>query len=61
MPYERIPICCDEYSPAALPQNAERLGKDAADVWDVLRDLRANNDIKRGIGLSDLGGIFHRE
>ena len=46
MPYERVPICSDKYDPATLPQNTERLRKDAANVGDVLCDLCAGNYIK---------------
>jgi hypothetical protein len=46
MPDERVPIRSNKYHPAALPQNAKRLRKDAADVGDVLCDLRASNYIK---------------
>src|SRR6266446_9642817 len=41
MPYEGIPIGCYKYGPAALPENAERLGKHAIDVGNVLGDLGA--------------------
>ena len=61
MPYDRIPICRNKYCPAALLQNAERFGKYTADAGDVLRDLRADNHIKRSIGLRELGSISHRE
>ena len=46
MPYERVPIRSNKYDPAALPQNTERLRKDAANVGDVLCDLYAGNYVK---------------
>jgi hypothetical protein len=57
MPNHRIPVRCHEYSPAARPENAERLGKNAIDVGYVLRDLGADNDVERSIGLRDLRRI----
>src|SRR5262245_42822814 len=50
MPYDGIPIRCNKHCPTALPQNAERLGKNAINIGDVLGDLRAYNDIKRSVG-----------
>ena len=52
VPYDRIPIRCDTQRPAASLHNAERLGKGAVDVGNVLCDLRAYDGIKRGIRLS---------
>src|SRR5260221_9876165 len=43
VPYDRIPIRRNKNRPAAWLQNAERLGKSAVDVGDVLCDLRAYN------------------
>lgn len=58
MPYDRIPICRNKYRPAALLQDAERFEKDTANVGDVLRNLRADNHIKRSIGMRELGSIL---
>jgi len=50
MPQDRIPIRCNKYCPSALLHDAERFEENAADVGDVLCDLRADNGIKRSIG-----------
>jgi hypothetical protein len=41
-----------------LLQDAERFEKDTANVGDVLRNLRADNHIKRSIGMRELGSIL---
>ena len=60
MPNHRIPIRCHQYGAAARLQDAERLGKNAIDIGHVLRDLGADNDVERSIGLRDLRCISNR-
>jgi hypothetical protein len=57
MPQDCIPIRCNKHRPAALLHDAERLGENAADVGDLFCDLRANNSIKRNIGLGEFRGV----
>ena len=60
MPYDAIPIGCNEHGPAAYFKDAKSLGKNSVDVRDVLRDLGADNDVERSIGLRDLRCIANR-
>jgi hypothetical protein len=51
MPDHRIPIRRNKDYSAVFLYNAEGLGKNPANVGDVLCDLRAYDDIERSIGM----------